>query len=124
VYLDTSMVMDESVLRMVFDGIDSSRVLYATDFPVAAMAGRRVRVMDHWVDVVVSDAPKSGFRVRAEGIPGAPMAHEIAFAVLAAGRAAGLPAEELRGVFFENGMKVLMSVNGGTALARVEAGWQ
>ncbi len=26
---------------MVFDGIDSSRVLFAADFPVAAMVGRR-----------------------------------------------------------------------------------
>jgi hypothetical protein len=96
------MVMDETVLRMVFEGIDSSRVPYGTDFPVAAMTGRRVRMMDHWVDVVAPDAPASSCRVRA----------------------AGLPEEELRRVFFKNGMKVLTSVNGGTALARVEAGWQ
>ena len=124
VYLDTSMVMDETVLRMVFDGIDSARVLYATDFPVAAMAGRRVRVMDHWVDVVASDAPPSAFRVRAEGIPSAPMAQEIAFAVVTAGRAAGLPGDKLRDVFFENGMRVLRSVRGGRALKRVEAEWR
>ena len=124
VYLDTSMVMDETVLRMVFDGIDSSRVLYATDFPVAAMSGRRVRVMDHWVDIVTSDAPPSAFRIRAEGIPSAPMAQEIAFAVLAAGRAAGLPEESLRRVFFENGMQILRSVRGGSAVKRLEAEWR
>ncbi len=123
VYLDSSMVMDESVLRMVFDGIDSTRLLYATDFPVAGMTGRRVRVMDHWVDIVASEAPASAFRVRAEGIPAAPMALEIAVAVLSAGRAAGLPEEALRNVFFENGMRLLKSVRHGSAVERVEAGW-
>ena len=123
VFLDSSMVMDESVLRMIFDGIDSSRLLYATDFPVAAMAGRRVRVMDHWVDIVASEAPASAYRVRAEGIPAAPMALEIACAVLSAGRAAGLPEELLRRIFFENGMNLLRSVRNGSALQRIEAGW-
>jgi predicted TIM-barrel fold metal-dependent hydrolase len=123
VYLDTSMVMDETVLRMVFDGIDSSRVLYATDFPVAAMLGRRVRVMDHWVDVVVGDAQPSAYRVRAEGIRAMYMALEIALAVLTAGRAAGLAPEKLRGVFFDNGMKVLSGVRGGEGVRAAEAGW-
>jgi uncharacterized protein len=124
VYLDTSMVMDETVLRMVFDGIDSARVLFATDFPVAAMVGRRVRVMDHWVDVVTGDAPASAYRVRAEGIPATWMALEIAAAVVTAGKAAGLGEEKLRRVFFENGMQVLRSVRSGSALKLAEQKWQ
>jgi uncharacterized protein len=124
VYLDTSMVMDETVLRMVFDGIESSRVLYATDFPVAAMVGRRVRVMDHWVDIVTGDTPASAFRVRAEGIRAMYMALEIACAVIQAGRAAGLSGGALRSVFFENGMKVLRGVRGGSAVERAERGWR
>jgi len=123
VFLDTSMVMDETVLRMVFDGIPSRRVVYATDFPVAAMIGRRVRVMNHWVDVVTGDAPASAYRVRAEGVPGTYMALEIAYAVLQAGRAAGLSQQALQGVFYENGMSVLRGVRGGTALTRAEQGW-
>jgi hypothetical protein len=124
VYLDTSMVMDESVLRMVFDQVDSSRVLYATDFPVAAMVGRRVRVMNHWVDVVVGDPPASAYRVKAEGIGATSMALEIAFAVLTAGRAAGIGEDKLRAVFFENGMKVLRSVRNGMAVKRAEEKWR
>jgi len=124
VYLDTSMVMDETVLRMVFDGIDSSRVLYATDFPVAAMVGRRVRVMDHWVDVVQGDYPPSAYRVHAEGIRATYMSLEIAAAVLTAGRAAGIGDEKLRRVFFENGMNVLRSVRNGTVVKSVEEHWQ
>jgi uncharacterized protein len=124
VYLDSSMVMDETVLRMVFDGIESSRVLFATDFPVAAMVGRRVRVGDHWVDVVASDAPASAFRVREEGISATYMALEIALAVVTAGRAAGLREERIRQVFFENGMSVLRSVRNGSAVKRVEEAWR
>ena len=124
VYLDTSMVMDETVLRMVFDSIDSSRVLFATDFPVAAMPGRRVRVMNHWVDIVVGNQPTSAYRVPAEGIGATFMAVEIAYAVLMAGRTAGVSETRLRAVFFENGMKVLRSVKNGSAVKAVERAWQ
>jgi predicted TIM-barrel fold metal-dependent hydrolase len=123
VFLDTSMVMDETVLRMVFEGVESGRVVYATDFPIAAMRGRRVRVMDHWVDIVSGSSPPSAYRVPAEGIRATFMALEIALAVVKAGAAAGLSAESLRDVFFENGMRVLRSVDGGAALRRAEAGW-
>ena len=124
VYLDTSMVMDESVLRMVFDEIDSTRILFATDFPVAAMVGRRVRLANHWVDIVQGDYPASAYRVLAQGIGATSMAVEIALAVLTAGRAAGLKDEKVRHVFFENGMKVLRSVRRGTAVKRAEEQWQ
>jgi predicted TIM-barrel fold metal-dependent hydrolase len=124
VYLDTSMVMDETVLRMVFDSIDSARVLYATDFPVAAMRGRRVRIMDHWVDVVAGDAPASAYRVRAEGIGAACMALEIAYSVCMAAGCAGLSRAQISAVFFDNGMAILRAVMGGAMLRRVEAGWK
>jgi uncharacterized protein len=124
VSLDTSMVMDETVLRMVFDGIGPARVVYATDFPVAAMRGRRVRVADHWVDVVQGDYPASAYRVKAEGIRAVPMALEIARAVRTAAEAAGVTAEELAGVFFGNGMRLLSGAAGGRLLRAVEDGWK
>ena len=125
VYMDSSMVMDETVLRMVFDTIDSSRLLYATDFPVAAMKGRRVRVMNHWVDVVTADAPASAYRVKAGSEVGAAyMAQEIAVAVITAARAAGLAEKKLRDVFFQNGMNVLRSVRKGEAVKRAEENWK
>jgi glutamate-1-semialdehyde 2,1-aminomutase len=124
IFLDTSMVMDESVLRMVFEGIDSDRVLFGTDFPIAAMRGRRVRVMDHWVDVVFGDYPPSSYRVRAPGIRATFMAWEIALAVRKAGRAVGLPEQRVRDVFFENGMRVLHGVRAGAQIVMVEEGWE
>jgi uncharacterized protein len=123
VYVDTSMVMDETVIRMVFDQIGPRRVLYATDFPVAAMRGRRVRVMDHWVDVVLDGYPPSAYRVGSSGIRATFMALEIALAIKSAARACGLSQEETRAVFYDNGMRLLEGVAGGTVKKRVEAGW-
>ena len=124
VWLDTSMVMEEGVLAALFGGIDSSRVVYATDFPVAAMSGRRVRVMDHWVDIVQGDVPDSAYRVKAKGIRTTMMAREIALAVRDGARRAGIGDERLRAVFYENGMHVLRGVRNGDGIRKVEAGWK
>ena len=121
VYFDTSMVMDPLVLLLLFRHVDSSRVLFATDLPVAAMRGRRVQIMDHWVDVVAAGYPQSAFRVPAEGIRATFMSHEIVLAIRNAGEMAGLSQAELRRVFFDNGMAVLRHVQGGQHLARHEA---
>ena len=120
VYVDTSMVMDPMVLRVVFENIDSRRVLFGTDFPVAAMRGRRVRVMDHWVDVVLEGYPPSAFRVASNGIRATFMAYEIVLAIKAAGEMAGLHQQQIRDVFFENGMAVLAHVANGEQLKTVQ----
>ena len=73
--------------------------------------------------MVAGEEPASAYRVRAEGVPATYMALEIAYAVLQAGRAAGLADEALQAVFFQNGMNVLRGVRGGSALARAEQGW-
>jgi hypothetical protein len=123
VFLDTAMVMDEVVLQMAFDSLGPSRVLFATDYPVAAMRGRRVRVMDHWVDIVQGDYPTSAYRVRAEGIRSTFMSVEIALAVIGAARRVGLTEKQLHAVFFDNGMSLLRGVMGGAMVRRVETGW-
>ena len=124
VWMDTAMVMDETVLQAAFETLGPDRVLFATDYPVAAMRGRRVRVMDHWVDIVTPGYPPSAWRVPAEGIRATFMAREIAAAVLGAARRAGLSREAVHGVFFGNGMRVLAGVDGGRAIQRVEEGWK
>ena len=117
VRLDTAMVMAPEVLQMLMETIDSSRLLYATDFPVAAMRGRRVYVMDHWVDVVLEGYPPSAFRVASNDIRATFMAWEIALAVHRAGEAAGLAEGKVRDIFYENGMAVLRRVMDGGKLA-------
>jgi hypothetical protein len=106
-FMDTSMVMDPLVLQMVLERIDSSRLLFATDFPVPAMRGRRVYLMDHWVDLVLPGNEPSAFRVQSENLRASFMVYEIALAVARAAERMKLPPEKLASIFYENGMKVL-----------------
>ncbi len=107
VYLDTSMVMDPTVLQMLFENIESSRILFGTDLPVARMRGRRVYVMDHWVDLVLSGPPESAYRAHADNIRATFMVYEIILAIQRGGEMAGLGAERIRDVFGANGMRLL-----------------
>ena len=116
VYLDTSMVMDPLVMQIVFDQVDSRRVVFATDLPVARMRGRRVYVMDHWVDVVLEGYPASAYRVMSDGIRATFMAWEIVLAIKRAAEVCGLSRAQLQGVFYENGMALLRQVMGGRQL--------
>ena len=121
VYLDTAMVMDVTVLQMVLERLDASRVLFATDLPVAAMRGRRVYAMDHWVDVVLEGYPESAFRVASNNIRATFMTWEIVLAIARAGEMAGLPDASVRQIFHDNGMAVLRRVMGGKKLREVQS---
>jgi len=106
VSMDLSMVMDPLVVQIALDAIGPSRLMYATDFPVAAMRGRRVRVMDHWVDVVLPGYPASSYRVSGE-VRATFMAWEIALAIRWAAELAGISRKDVHGIFWDNGMRLL-----------------
>ena len=110
VYMDTSMVMDPVALQMVLEEIDSSRVLFATDFPVPVMRGRRVYVMDHWVDLVLTGEPESNYRVQSDNMRATFMVYEIVLAIRRAAERIKLPQQKLTAIFFENGIDVLNKV--------------
>ncbi|MCD6364992.1 MAG: amidohydrolase family protein, partial [Planctomycetes bacterium] len=107
VWMDTSMVMDPAVIQIAMNEIGPGRLLFATDFPVAAMRGRRVRVMDHWVDVVLDGYPASAYRVAGEDIHAGFMAWEIVLAIRWAAELVGISDAERDGVFYGNGMALL-----------------
>jgi len=111
VYLDTAMVMEPLVFQIVFEAIDSKRVLFGTDFPIANMRGRRGYVMDHWVDIVLAGYPPSAYRVEAKDIRATFMAYEIILAIRRAAEKARLSKGQLRAIFYDNGLAVLKSVN-------------
>jgi uncharacterized protein len=113
VYMDTSMVMDPVVLEMAMRSLGPERLLYATDFPVAAMRGRRVNVMDHWVDVVLEGYPESDFRVASDGIRATFMAYEIAVAIALAADMSGISEGRLKSIFYDNGEALLKKVMSG-----------
>ncbi len=112
VCMDTSMVMDPLTLQIAMEAIGAERLLYATDFPVAAMKGRRVRVMDHWVDVVLDEYPDSAYRVKSNDIRATYMAVEIAVAIRDAAERVGISDKQRDGVFYDNGMKLLNNITG------------
>ena len=109
VSMDLSMVMDPVVVQMALDAIGPGRLLYATDFPVAAMRGRRVRVMDHWVDVMLPGYPASSYRVGGQ-VRATFMAWEIALAIRWAAELAGVSRKDVHGIFWDNGMRLLKRV--------------
>lgn len=113
VWMDTSMVMDSVTLQIAMNEIGPGRLLFATDFPVAAMRGRRVRVMDHWVDVVLSGYPSSAYRVAGDNFQAGFMAWEIVSAIRWAAELAGIGKSERDGIFYDNGLALLQGVRAG-----------
>lgn len=117
VSFDISMVMDPICLQLALEVVGPQRMLYATDFPVAAMRGRRVQVKDHWVDVVLAGYPQSAFRVAGD-IHATFMSIEIALAMRWAADLAGLKRAEIRGIFWDYGMRLLRRVRRSKLLER------
>ncbi len=110
VYFDTAMVMEPTVLQMAIEKLGPSRILYATDLPIARMRGRRVYVMDHWVDLVLEGYDASAYRVGSDNMRATFMVYEIILAIHRAARMAGITSDEKNGIFFGNGMRVLGAV--------------
>ena len=65
VFFEVSMVQEPLVIQILLDHVDSQRVFFGTDLPVAAMRGRRVCMNDRWVDVVREPDQGSAFRLSA-----------------------------------------------------------
>ena len=107
VWMDTSMVMDPVTLQIALNEIGPGRLLFATDFPVAAMRGRRVRILDHWVDVVLPGYPASAYRVTGEGFRAGSMSWEIVLAIRWAAELTGVTDTERNGIFHDNGAALL-----------------
>ena len=110
VYYDTSMVMDPTVLQIILDNLGSEKMLFATDLPVANMRGRRVYVMDHWVDLVLEGYQQSAYRVGSNNMRASFMVYEIALAIRRAAEREGLSEKKLHGIFYDNGMALLKRV--------------
>ena len=111
VWFDCSMAMDPTVMAYILQRKDPRKMLYATDCPVAVMRGKRVNVGDHWVDLVLPGFPESHYRVISDNMRATYMIHEIAKAVIIGGELAGLDKEEIKRIFYQNGMDLLQSVH-------------
>jgi hypothetical protein len=110
VSFDTSMVMDPTALQILLNEVGPRRLLFATDFPVPAMRGRRVYVMDHWVDLVHTGYEESAFRVQSDNMRASFMVYEIILAIRRACDREGISSGEMRRIFHDNGMEILRHV--------------
>jgi len=110
VNLDSSMVMDPTALEILLENIDSKRLLFATDFPIPSMRGRRVYVADHWVDLVLEGYPESSYRVQSDNMKASFMAYEIVLALIRAAERMKLGKKEIQGIFHDNGMNIINKV--------------
>jgi predicted TIM-barrel fold metal-dependent hydrolase len=110
VWLDTAMVMDPTVLQIVMEELGPGRLLFATDLPVAAMRGRRVYVLDHWVDLVLPGPAPSAYRVPSPDIRASFMVYEIILAIRRAAQRAKIPDSGLQAIFHDNGQGLLARV--------------
>jgi hypothetical protein len=63
--------------------------------------------MDHWVDIVLEGYPASSYRVPANNIRATFMAYEIILAIKRAAERVGLSEQQLRAIYFDNGMNLL-----------------
>jgi hypothetical protein len=124
VVLDTAMVMDPLVIQIALERIGPGRVVFGTDLPFAAMRGRRVYAMDHWVDVVLEGYPPSGYRVASDQIRATFMAYEIVLAIRRAAEMVGLSSREMSRIFWDNGMALLNRVKRGEQIRLVESRWR
>jgi predicted TIM-barrel fold metal-dependent hydrolase len=104
------MVMDPTVLQIVMEELGPERLVFATDFPVPSMRGRRVYALDHWVDLVLPGPEASAYRVIAPDIRASFMVYEIVLAIRRAAERAGISAGELRAIFHANGARLLERV--------------
>ena len=110
VWFDCSMVMDPTVHAYILQRMDPTHYLFATDYPIAAMRGRRVNIADHWVDVVLPGPAEGHYRVITDNMRASFMTHEIVKAVLIGSELAGLSSLQTRNIFFQNGMSLLQEV--------------
>lgn len=110
VNLDSSMVMDPTALEILLEHVDSSRIVYASDFPVPVMRGRRVYVMDHWVDLVLMGYEESSYRVQSDNMRASFMVYEIILALRRAAERVKLSEEAFKAMFYKNAMRILEGV--------------
>ena len=109
-YWDVSYVQNETVFQIVMENVDPTHIVFGTDQPLAEFRGRRVCVNNAWVDVTRDRYSWSAFCREGLEIEATFVAYEIIRAMTEGAERAGLTREQLRAMFFDNGMKLVEDV--------------
>jgi len=110
VYWDTSFVQQSLSYKIFFDHVDPAKVMYGTDMPIALTVGRRVCINDRWVDVTRDKLGWTASRDPDHPVEATFMAYEMIRAMREGAEEAGLSTDDLRPIFFDNGMTLIKDV--------------
>jgi len=110
IYWDVSYVQNAMVYEILFENVDSRRVLFGTDQPLADIRGHRVCVNKQWVDVTRDHYSWAAFRREGLEVEATFVAYEIIRALREGAERAGLGRQQLRAIFFDNGMRLIKDV--------------
>jgi len=110
VYWGTSFVQQSLVYKAFFDHVDPAKVMYGTDLPISEVRGRRVCINGKWVDVSRGQLSWTASRDAEHPIEGTFMTYEMIRAMREGAEEAGLSTDDLRPIFFENGMRLIKDV--------------
>jgi len=110
VYWDTSFVQQSLSYKIFFDYVDPAKVMYGTDLPISEVRGRRVCINDNWVDVSRKQLSWTASRSPEHPIVASFMTYEMIRAMREGAEEAGLGLDDLKPIFFENGMTLIRDV--------------
>jgi hypothetical protein len=110
VYWDTSFVQVALVYKVLFDHVDPAKVMYGTDLPISEVRGRRVCINGQWVDVSRERLSWTASRDPEHPVEGTFMTYEMIRAMREGAEEAGLSVDDLRPIFFDNGMRLIEDV--------------
>lgn len=107
VTFDVSYVQEAMVYKVFFDHVDPRKVVYGSDLPLSQLRGRRVCINGQWVDVTREPWAWTAHRDQAHAIEATFMTYEMIRALREGAEAAGLSLDEIKPIFYENGMRLI-----------------
>ncbi|HNS00669.1 MAG TPA: amidohydrolase family protein [Planctomycetota bacterium] len=109
VYVDLAMLNNSEVLEYAFGVLDPSRILFGTDAPLALAPGKAVEINDQYT--YVTPVPwKLSISDERRKLVFTSFAYEELRAIRKAVERRGLGRDFLRGLFYENGLRLIESV--------------
>ncbi len=111
-YIDTAMINESSVIRLLLEKLGPQRVIYGSDLPVSAFRGKNIDIDNkHYF---VTDTKKS-WSLTDEEIGSSDMTlfiYETIRAIKSAATDLALNREEVKSIFFLNAVRLIDSITG------------
>jgi len=111
VYFDLAMLNNWEVLEYLFDTVESDKILYGTDIPIALAPGKSVEINDQYAYITPGPwEPGSVIIDNRKNLIYTSFVYEEIRAIKKAVRRLSLSRQFVEDIFYNNGMKLLKSV--------------